>query len=376
MKVIELCTSKGQGGLELYAWQVSNWLVENGHQCHAVVRPGSFIAGRMIESSISTTEIKQVFRQFPTLAARKLARLIEQEQADILHVHWNKDLILAALAKRFSRHPVKLVFIRHMALTRHKRDAYHRFIYGSIDRYLVITKNLYQEAKQFLPLPEERLELLYHGVPDIAEVDQAHCQRFFTEHDLENRKFRILLPGRIEHYKGQHTLVEALIKLQQQSVDADLVILGHVMDEAYFKDLQQQVSSAGLTNKVHFLGFVDQPGLIYGCFDLVVLTTFAETFGLVLVEAMKSGVAVIGTNAGGVPEIIEHEQTGLLYEPANADDLADCVKRMVENPDLRHKLAVAGKTYADEMFSEQAHYAKLKQIFTELSQDRSDNNHE
>lgn len=372
MNIIELCTSKGWGGLEIYALQVSKWFRQNQHDCYAVIAPDSLIAKRLAGSDIETTLIKPWFRLLPWLAALRLARLIDQRQVDILHVHWTRDLILAALAKRLARHPVKLVFIRHMALTRHKRDFYHRFIYHSIDRFLVITKKLYAEAKQFLPVSEDKLQLLYHGVADFDAVDQTHCDGFFAENQLQDARFRILLPGRIEHYKGQHTLVEAVIKLHKEGIDADLVILGHIMDEGYFKGLQQQIVAAGLEQKIHYLGFVEQPTLIYGCFDLVVLTTYAETFGLVLVEAMKSGVAVIGTDAGGVPEIIEHEKTGMLYEPGNTSELADCVKKMIKEPAWRAQLASAGKAYADQTFSEQAHYAKLTTIFSELINSKSD----
>ena len=87
---------------------------------------------------------------------------------------------------------------------------------------------------------------------------------------------------------------------------------------------------------------------------------------------MKSGVTVVGTNAGGVPEIIEHEKTGMLYEPGNAMTLADCLQRLLEDAALRQRLAAAGKAYADETFSEPQHYAKLTQIFSELLNDRSD----
>jgi len=372
MKILELCTSKGWGGLELYVWQISRWLNTHQYDCHVVTAPESLITRRLAGSNISMSEIRPRFRFFPWLAALRLARLIERQQIDILHVHWTRDLILAAIAKRLARHRVKLVFSRHMALTRHKRDFYHRFIYHSIDRFLVITKTLYAEARQYLPIAEDRIQLLYHGVTDFPAVEEANCEEFFANNNLQQATFRILLPGRIEHYKGQHTLIEAMAYLQQRGLDVDMIMLGHVMDEAYFKELQQQSRAAGLEKKIHYLGFAEKPTQIYACFDVVVLTTYAETFGLVLVEAMKSGVAVVGTNAGGVPEIIEHEKTGMLYEPGNAMTLADCLQRLLEDAALRQRLAAAGKAYADETFSEQQHYAKLTQIFSELLNDRSD----
>lgn len=371
MRVIELCTSKGWGGLELYAWQVSRWLNAHQHDCLAVSVPDSFIAARLVDSGLGVSFIKPAFRLFPVITAWRLARLIDKTETDILHVHWNRDLILAALAKRFSKWPVKLVFIRHMALTRHKRDVYHRFIYRSIDRFLVITKKLYAEAKEYLPVTQDKLQLLYHGVADVEPVTPAACEKFFLNNGISETTFSILLPGRIEQYKGQHTLVEATALLQRRGVDVDVVLLGHVMDKGYFNRLQQQINVAGLQKRIHYLGFVEKPTLIYGCFNVVVLTTYSETFGLVLVEAMKSGVAVIGTNAGGVPEIIEHEQTGMLYEPGNASELADCLQKLIEDPALRERLASAGQEFADQTFSEQRHYTALMQIFSELLNDKS-----
>ena len=372
MKIIELCTSKGWGGLELYAWQVSKWLKANQHSCHAVIVPESLIASRLLDSGISVTYIQPVFRLFPCVAAFRLARYIDKTKADILHVHWTRDLILAALAKRLCRRTVKLVFIRHMALTRHKRDFYHRFIYRSIDRFLVITKKLYAEAQQYLPLEKEKLQLLYHGVSDVEPRDPSVCEKLYLDNDIPGPGFKILLPGRIEYYKGQHTLIEAVAQLQTRGFDVEVALLGHVMDKAYFGNLQEKITAVGLQKKVHYLGFVEKPTLIYGCFNVVVLTTYSETFGLVLVEAMKSGVAVIGTNAGGVPEIIEHEKTGMLFEPGNANELADCLQKMIADSTLCDRLAIAGKEYVDKTFSEQQHYSRLMQIFSEVANNKSD----
>jgi len=367
MRIFELCTSHGHGGLELYALQISRWLKQQGHHCSVVVAPATMMSERTSKLALETIFCKPMFRILPLLAAHRLAKIIDQENVDILHAHWTKDLPLAVLAKKLSSRKPKLVFIRHMAITRHKRDFYHRFIYHSIDRYLVITQQLFNEAKRFLPVSEDKLQLIYHGVADFEASDPLACKQFLSANEIQDNVFRILLPGRIEHYKGQHTLVEALGLLSQQGINVEVVLLGHIMDEAYFKQLREDAKKAGLENKVHYLGFIENPTLFYNCFDVVVLTTYAETFGLVLVEAMKSGVAAIGTNAGGVPEIIEHNKTGMLYQPGDANDLARCLKKMIKDPEWTKKLADAGKKYADDTFSEQQHYTKLNNIFTELT---------
>ena len=98
------------------------------------------------------------------------------------------------------------------------------------------------------------------------------------------------------------------------------------------------------------------------CFDVIVLTTKNETFGLVLIEAMLAGIAVIGSNAGGVPEIIDHEQTGLLFETWNVKSLATAIKRLVQNAELRASLARAGQQKARAQFNLDIQYQKFYDV--------------
>lgn len=367
MKIIELCTSSGWGGLELYTLNISEWLKNEGHDCLVVLTPGSLIARRLQDSELKTVDLSLHFKLFPLFAARRLARLIDKHQCGIIHVHWTRDLILAVLAKCLSRRKPRLVFIRHMTLTRHKRDFYHRFIYQNIDAYLVITKRLQAEAEEFLPIDKDKIHLLYHGVAELEQADLASCEVFLSSHGLGNGQFRILLPGRIEHGKGQHILLEAVHQLQQQGLQAEVALVGHIMDQVYYDNLQEKIKTYGMQNQFLCLGFIDNPTYIYNCFDVIVLTTYAETFGLVLIEGMKCGVAVVGSNAGGVPEIIEHGKTGLLYESGDPGGLAACLKQLSEDKTFRKKLAKAGQQFADEVFSEEQHHKKLMQIFISLT---------
>ena len=116
MNVVELCLSYGHGGLEMYPHKVMQWLLDENHTCIAVVRPGAQLATRLEDADIPCSYLRVYGRHLPLVAARKLASLLDAREADILHIHWAKDLLLAVLAKRFCRRRLKLVYTRQMSV--------------------------------------------------------------------------------------------------------------------------------------------------------------------------------------------------------------------------------------------------------------------
>ncbi len=137
------------------------------------------------------------------------------------------------------------------------------------------------------------------------------------------------------------------------------------MEHGYRDHLAQQATGLGVSEQIHFLDFVDKPQAIMQLCNCIVLATYMETFGLVLPEAMRAGIAVIGSNAGGVPEIIEHGKTGLLFEPKNADDLKEQILKLYTDRNLLEKLAAQGMKKADTEFNDDKHFAQSARYFSE-----------
>lgn len=370
MNILGICLSQGKGGLELYAHRAIEALRVAGHDCHFALCPGSFLGLR--EWRVPLLEIRPVFRHLPLLAARRLAKYIDAHNIDIIHMHWNKDLNLAALAKSLSRRKPRLVYTRHMEITRSKLDLYHRMLYGQVDRLLVISKFVQEQAYCYLPLNRDKISLLYVGVAETTRLSLNECRQLIKNEFDINSDFVIGMIGRIERGKGQHVLIDALALLNKAIPGLCVMMAGPIMNQAYFEKLLQQIENNHLTEQVKYLGVSKEPGKLMTCCDVVVLTTYCETFGLTLAEAMRAGTAVIGTGAGGVLEIIKHNETGLLFEPGNAGQLAEGLSRLHAEPVLRAELAEAGKKYADEMFDEKKHFKNLEQVLVAETSDRPD----
>jgi len=368
VKVLTLCLSPNLGGLEMYAHNVGKMLSANGIEHYSVVTPGGALAARLSDEQQGFFTLTPVFKFLPLLSAFRLAHWVAKFEIDIIHIHWNRDLKLAAIARLLSQRDVKLVYSRHMQITRSKKDPFHKLLYNRVDSMITHTRLSRQEAIQFLPLPENKIHLSYLGTAVPLPSSESECVDFFRDTAFAGDKttFKIGLLGRIEHGKGQHVLVDAMKLLKAQDVNFAVGLIGHVMDEEYFLRLKQDVYSAGLDEQLHYFGFIDNPVRFVNCFDVIVLTTYAETFGLVVIEAMHEGVAVVATNAGGVPEIISHDKDGLLFEPGNAEELAEALARLYKDIDLRQALAKAGQVTAKSRFSEQGHFTELKQILIDV----------
>jgi len=368
MKILELCLSHGVGGLELYVVKSCAALSESD-EVVAVVSGDGFIRGKIDSLPIKIETLAPTVRKLPLLSAYRLARIIDRESIDIIHMHWNKDLPLAAFAKHLSSRKPSLVTSRHMQMTRSKQDLYHRFLYSQMDLMLSVTKSLSEMATKNLP-PEDghKSDYLYLGVKAPSHfLNRVEVSARRAELGIDPDKFVIGNIGRLEPYKGQHLLIEAASRLKAGGYPVHLLLIGHAMDDDYLASLKQMVQREGMVNDVLFNDFVDNPQEWMQLCNTLVLTTIEETFGLVLVEAMRAGVAVIGSNRGGVLDIIKAEKTGLLFESGSSDSLTKQLKRLMDDRKLCQRLSADGKQFADSQFDEDEHFIKLRKRFIEMN---------
>ncbi len=363
MKVLELCLSPNLGGLELYMYRSAQALADED-EVVALINPEGMLRPRLEGLSVEVVGFVNGFAPLPFLAARRLARLIEQHGVDVMHIHWAKDLPLAALAKYFSNRKPKLVYTRQMQITRPKQDAYHRFLYRQVDTIITITRQLGERMRGLLPEDDQdKIVTLYYGVEAPAHLlTAAERTSLRQEHGFTPEQFVVGLIGRIKHYKGQHLLLEALAESRAQGEEMAALVVGKAIEVEYLDSLKASSRQLGLA--VTFLDFVDEPQRLMQICDCVLLSSYEETFGLVLAEAMRVGVAVVGSDCGGVPEIIEHGQTGMLFTSGDSQSLANVLQQLKRDPALRERLAIKGKEKADNTFNVMEHFRRLRQLLT------------
>ena len=362
--VLELCLSPDLGGLELYMVRSAQALHPNMNVISVINEKGK------LEQYYKDTEFKYKTlkrgRGFATYkTAKKLARIIDENDVEVIHAHWTKDLLVAVLAKQFSQYKPKIVQTRNMTMTRFKNDMYHRWLYKNISLMLPVTYQVKEQLEKFIPKDiRPKVEVLYMG-SDIPEtIDEIEKEKFRKQYALDN-VFTVGIVGRIEKGKGQYLVIEAVKKLLDENMNLQALIVGHAMQEEYLETLKADIQNDRIQDKIIFTGFTREAQKLMQICDCLVLATDRETFGLVLIEAMASGVAVIGSDSGGPLEIIDNEESGLLFKTNDSTDLAEKIKMMM-NKELKEKLSHAGKIKVDKMFESKKQFEKLYEILESL----------
>ena len=163
---------------------------------------------------------------------------------------------------------------------------------------------------------------------------------------------RILYAGNLLASKGVDILVTAVGLLRDRGVECTLRLLG---EGPLRGSLEHQVRSLRLEDRVAIVPFVPQTAMPaeYGAATVTVLPTRgqAEGLGLTLVEALLAGSAVVGTPAGGISEVVQHEQTGLIVPDGDATALAGALTRLLADPALRGRLTTAGQAHVRQLYS-------------------------
>lgn len=203
-----------------------------------------------------------------------------------------------------------------------------------------------------------------HHIPNIAEIPGRPAQPAPPPGGLRAGGY-VAYAGKVSHGKGIRFLLEAVDLARREAPDLELAVAGRA-DEQWAPRLERP--------GVHALGRLNDQamrGLYAGARLAVVPSIWPEPFPRAAIEAAAAGVAVVGTRAGGIPDAIDHERTGLLVEPRDAPDLAAALVRLWSDDGLRARLAEAARADAADRFSSHRVAERFERLYVALAAGRS-----
>ena len=214
------------------------------------------------------------------------------------------------------------------------------------------TKSSFAEFKQSAVIHNA-----FEGYPS-ETVQQTEYSKLQTE------PLNILLIGRINSWKGQDFTIEALSKISKENFKLRIVGSPAAGNENLLSALKAKVKSLDLFSKVEFIEFASHPASEYQRADLIIVPSIKpEPFGRIAIEAMSLGKPVIAANHGGLPEIIEHNKSGFLFNPGDVDSFNSYLSKYLFDKQLLADHGKNSKILFEDKFSVGIMHKKLKEVF-------------
>lgn len=201
----------------------------------------------------------------------------------------------------------------------------------------------------------------------IYVIENPVSRKYYNIQNNETAN-RILFVGSIKKLKNILDLIKAVNILKNEFMSIELRIAGNIEEPYYYNILKDYINKNNLVNNVKFLGHLSDNELYeeYSRSSVFALTSFEETSGMVIQQAMAAGKPVIATRAGGIPCIVEDGITGLLVEPGNLKDLADKIKLLFLDAELRVRLGKRGKLEAINRFQSEVVARNTYSLYKEV----------
>ncbi|MGB0132771.1 glycosyltransferase [Dokdonella sp.] len=364
-----------RGGIERYLQDLAEWSVDHGHHVGALVHqpPGQW---RSTHDEVNGVDLWRagcigapLYTPLSPTYPLRLGQALEAIQPDVLHLHMPNPSCFAALLSPRAR-ALPWIVHWHADVSTDMPDwrvrAAYR-IYRPFEQWLlnraaaiVATSQAYLAASSALAPWAAKARVIPLGIRDRTR-DSGQAPMWPQGNGL-----RILGVGRLSHYKGFAVLLEAMSRLP--GVRLVLIGSGEQRDS-----LQAMACRLGVSDRVSFIADCEEADLqaAYVEAEVLVLPSLdrSEAFGLVLLEAMRAGLATIASDipGSGVGQVIENETTGLLVEPGKAVDLARAIDRLDSDPAMRAAMGTAGRLRWERHFTLQDSAQAVHQLYGDSS---------
>lgn len=338
-RTLHINEQRGWRGGEQQTAYLMKGLVGRGNPTFLACREGSVLTepGR-ISSDVMTFPL--AFRsELDVLTARRIGKIVREHEIDILHAHTAHGHTMACLGRMFSGRG-NVVVSRRVNFTP-KRSWVNRVKYGMPDRYIAISRKIGDVLSEF-GIGDDKISVVYSAI-DPGRMDVEAVPRVTLLCGSEGPLIGNV--AAVEDVKDQETLIRAMQVVLTEIPDAKLVIAGEGKLRGTLEGL---VGELRLDECVHFLGYRnDVPGLMRAM-DVFVMSSKDEGLGTSILDAMAAGVPVAATAAGGIPEIVRHEETGLLASIGDFEGLGANIVRLLREPELRETLTAKARMMIDE----------------------------
>lgn len=360
------------GGSGIIATELGKLLAEKGHQVHFITSSIPFRLNTYHPNiHFHEVEVNQyaVFKYPPydlTLAS-KIAEVAARENLDIIHAHYAlPHAVCAYLAKQMLKRDIDIVTTLHgtditvLGYDPSLKDLI-RFAIEASDRVTAVSTALAGETYDLIK-PDKKIETIYNFIDERVYL-KKNTESIKEKHGILPDEKVVIHVSNFRKVKRVKDVIRVFRNIAAKT-KAKLLLVGDGPEKCV---AWQLVEKYGLQDQVLLLGNQDRVEELYSISDLKLLLSEKESFGLVLLEAMACGVPCIGTNIGGIPEVIKDQVSGFLVEVGDIQAASEKALAVLEDKQLSKRLTDHALKMVETAFSSQRIVSQYERIYDELA---------
>jgi len=293
-----------------------------------------------------------------------LAGLVRRERIGVIHTHDPKtDVYGALLGLLFPR--LKRICTLHGWIEATKKGSFYAWLdrraVAGADIVIAVSEHTAAIARKH---EIAKVKVARNGI-DIADWGPVTADRHARPADERDRPFTIGYVGRLSAEKGTADFVRVARLVLDRKPGCLFMVIG---EGPAGPAMQAAVEAHGMTQDFRFAGYLERDELrtAYESMDVLLLTSHTEGLPITVLEAAASGVCVVATRVGGVPELVTHGQNGLLAEAGDAETLSKHVQEVAADPELAERLRSNGRRVVAEEFSIESRVVKIEEIYERM----------
>jgi len=336
------------GGAEVWLMEVIHGLSARGHEVTLACRPGTILEKNARAEGFNVVAVT-MRSDFDPEVVWKMVRLIRARHIDVISTNMDKELRFGGLAARLAG-KVAVVPSREVDYPL-KNKLRYRFTYNRLADHILANsaatrRSLLANAPWLNP---DRIEIIYKGIdpaPYLTAPEEGLAVR--RELGVPDSARVVGFVGQIIERKGIPDLVQCIPRVVEKLPGVKFLFVG----EGKLGDfLLGRASELGVAEHVIHAGFRKDIPAVMKAIDLLVLPSVVEGFGYVLVEAMAAAKPVVATRVSSIPEIVQHDETGILVDVHDPEALAAAIVQVLSDPVQAHAMGERGRRVVLEKFT-------------------------
>ncbi|MDD4980292.1 MAG: glycosyltransferase family 4 protein [Candidatus Omnitrophica bacterium] len=359
MNILYLTNHLNIGGISSYTLTLAAGLKRRGHNVFVASSGGELIPDL---TSCGITHLALPIKTKSEISYKvfiskfKLSRFIKEKKIDILHANTRVTQVLSWFIQRSLGVPY--VSTCHGFF---KRRIFRRIFPCWGDMVIAISESVKEHLIKDFGVAEAKIRVIHNGI-DVKKfqiLDKG--SRIETKRKLGLGDGPVIgIVARLSEEKGHAYLIEAMQAVIAEITDAQLLIVG---DGRMKEKLINLTKSLGLKKNIFFFPSVTDTRGVLSAMDLFVLPSTKEGLGLALMEAMASGLSVIGSDIGGIKSLIQDGYSGLLTRPANTQDLSCAILELLRHPDKTASFSSHARVFIEQNFSQEKMALETEKVY-------------